>query len=323
MAYHDAGLADANWKRFYTLEEVEEVVASASTTMIVSQNYPIHMRLYDRAPDAPTVIMAHPMLPYGLLLARLQLPFFRAGFNVVQWDLPGWGQSGGPRASCPIPDFIQAWKDAIAFTRSRYSGLTYAMGLAEDSVTCYYVGANNPDLQAISLHTLHEYGDPDGVHWQGPSWLVRLKAMGVELGTLLHPDLAMRATDALPWRAIFSGPDDGPLLQAFEDDPLRVRRFHFRLVASMMRRIPPPVPFEQCHTPVQVIASEKSSLWPYEMNVRYAERLGGPKELVTLAGVDQWVYTRDFHEQYAAHVVRWFKAHGADLVSMAPAAQAP
>jgi len=102
------------------------------------------------------------------------------------------------------------------------------MGLAEDSVTCYYVGANNPKLRAISLHTLHEYGDPDGVHWQGPPWLVRLKSVGVALGVKLRPTASVPADKALPWRSIFSGPDDGPLLQAFRLDPLRVRRFAVR-----------------------------------------------------------------------------------------------
>src|SRR5262245_30786576 len=119
--------------------------------MIVSGTYPIHVRVYTRAVDAPTVIMAHPMLPYGLLLGRLQLPFVRAGFNVVQWDLPGWGQSGGPRANCPVSDFIRTWHCAIDFSRRRFGGSLYAMGLAEDSVTAYYVGANNPHLRALSL----------------------------------------------------------------------------------------------------------------------------------------------------------------------------
>jgi hypothetical protein len=31
--------------------------------------------------------------------------------------------------------------------------------------------------------------------------------------------------------------------------------------------------------------------------------------LVTLEKLDQWVYTREFHEMYAAHVIRWFQAH--------------
>jgi pimeloyl-ACP methyl ester carboxylesterase len=308
MAFADAGLAHEHWKSFYTPEEVNEIIAATATTMFVSGNYPVHVRVYERTPESPTVIMAHPMLPYGLLLARLQLPFYRVGFNVVQWDLPGWGQSGGPRANCPVSDFIRAWHDAIAFTRSRFSGPLYAMGLAEDSVTCYYVGANHPELRALSLHTLHEYGDPDGVHWQGPPWLVRAKSLGVGLATRLRPDFSLRAEDALPWRAIFSGPDDDTLLQEYEDDPLRVRQYQFRLVGSMMARVPPPVPFKQCRTPVQVIASENSRLWPHAMNLRYFEQLGGPKEFVTLRGVDQWVYTREFHEMYADHVIRWFSA---------------
>ncbi len=312
MAFGDAGLANEHWKAFYTPEEVAEIIAATSSTMITSGKYPIHVRLYTRSRAAPTIIMSHPMLPYGLLLARLQLPFYRAGFNVVQWDLPGWGQSGGPRANCPVSDFIRTWRTAIAFARARFTGPLFGMGLAEDSVTCYYVGANHPDLQALSLHTLHEYGDPDGVRWQGPAWLVRAKSIGVNLGVRVRPDLALQAEAALPWRAIFSGPDDGLLLQAFEDDPLRVRRFHFRLVASMMHKMQPPVAFEQCHTPIQVIASEKSSLWPYAMNVRYFNRLACPKELVTLENTDQWVYTREFHEMYAGHVIRWFRGNGAN-----------
>jgi pimeloyl-ACP methyl ester carboxylesterase len=319
MAWNDAGLAADHWKRFYTPEEVQEIIATTRTTMFVSGSYPIHVRIYDRSAEAPTVIMSHPMLPYGLQLARLQLPVHRAGFNVVQWDLPGWGQSGGPRAGCPVSDFIRAWHDAIAFTEASFNGPLFAMGLAEDSVTCYYVGANNPKLRAISLHTLHEYGDPEGVHWQGPPWLVRLKLLGVTAGTALRPTLSIPAKRALPWTTIFSGPEDAPLLKAFERDPLRVRRFEYGLAKSMMTPVPPPVPFEQCRTPVQLIASEKSRLWPYAMNVRYFERLGGPKELVTLPGVDQWVYTRAFHEMYAAHVIRWFRAHGAAAAEPAQA----
>jgi hypothetical protein len=62
---------------------------------------------------------------------------------------------------------------------------------------------------------------------------------------------------------------------------------------------------------VQVIASAASQLWPYDMNVRYFERLGGPKELITLHGKDQWEYTTEFHEMYAAHVIDWFTRQGA------------
>src|SRR4030095_8920869 len=73
MTPGDAGLAHEHWKKFYSPEEVDEILGATTTTMLVSGNYPIHVRLYERDPTAPTVIMAPPMLPYGLLLARLQL----------------------------------------------------------------------------------------------------------------------------------------------------------------------------------------------------------------------------------------------------------
>lgn len=288
--------------------------------MFVSGDMPIHVRMYIRGEKSPTVIMAHPMLPYGILLARLQLPFYRAGYNVVQWDLPGWGQSGGPRSGVPVGKFIDAWHDAIAFTQDRFKGPLYAMGLAEDSVTCYYVAANNPAIRAISLHTLHEYGDPDGVRWQGANPVLRLKYAGSRLAAAMRPDLGVDAHQGLPWTAIFSGPDDGPLLEHFERDPLRVRTFRFALAVSMMTPKAPPVRFEDCRTPVQVIASEKSRLWPFKMNQRYYDRLGGPKDFVKLDGVDQWVYSLEFQEMYAQYVIRWFDANGGRQAARASSA---
>ena len=41
------------------------------------------------------------------------------------------------------------------------------------------------------------------------------------------------------------------------------------------------------------------------------QRLGGPKELITLDGRPQWELNREFHELYCAHVIRWFEANGA------------
>jgi fermentation-respiration switch protein FrsA (DUF1100 family) len=68
---------------------------------------------------------------------------------------------------------------------------------------------------------------------------------------------------------------------------------------------------EECRTPVQVIASEKNKLFPYRMVKRSYDRLGGPKELVTLSGKGMWGLSRDFNEDYCAHVIRWFNGQGA------------
>jgi pSer/pThr/pTyr-binding forkhead associated (FHA) protein len=69
------------------------------------------------------------------------------------------------------------------------------------------------------------------------------------------------------------------------------------------------VRFEDCFTPVQVIASERNEIWPYEMVERNFKRLGGGKEMVTLRNAPQWDTTREFHEAYCEHVLRWFRAN--------------
>lgn len=306
--------ASMYWQKYYTAAEVAEIDSCSTTDQIVSGGYPIHLRLYERSPTAPTVITGHPMLPYGLMMARLHLPFYRAGYNVVQWDLPGWGESGGPRAACGVGAIIDGWRDVLEYAYSRYGKPVHALALAEDSVTCYYALANNPRVRAMSFHCLHEYGDPDGLHWQGPHWYIRLSGLLAGAARAVVPSLGLPAKMAFPWEAIFSGPGDEWLLQIFENDPLRVRSYKLPLAHSLIQRRKPPVSFERCTTPVQLIVSEASRMWPVEMNLRYFNRLGGPKEWVLLADMDQWSFQRGFQEMYAGLVMRWFAAHCATPV---------
>jgi alpha-beta hydrolase superfamily lysophospholipase len=311
MARRDGGLANNYWHKYYTSEEVEEIIANSTYTMMVSGNYPIFMRMYEQPRKAPTVVMAHGMLVYGLILARLQLPFFRAGFNVVQFDIPGLGLSGGPRGGCTTTDIFRTWKDAIDFAHQRFGDPLYAMGVAEDGVTCYYAAANHPHIRALSVHTLFEYGDPRGVYWIGGELRVMLQATGLAVAATARPTMSVKGTEGIPWEDVFGGPGDDEFIKILEGDPLALQRVEFRFARSLIKEQPAPVPFEDCRTPVQVIASDENDIWPYEMVEEYYNRLGGPKELVRLHGKPQWESNRRFHEEYCDHVLTWFIDLGA------------
>jgi pimeloyl-ACP methyl ester carboxylesterase len=299
------------WKQYYTPDEVDEVESSTQTTMIVSGGLPIHLRLWVQPKSAPTVVIGSSILSYGLHLIRVQAPFFRAGFNVVQFDFPGLGQSGGPRGGCTVRDFLRCWRDALAYAHLQFGDPMYVMGVGEDGVTGYYVGANKPHVRAISVHNLFEYGEPGAVQGQGPYWMVRAKAAALSVAALLRPTTEMPGTQAVPWEWIFGGPGDDEGIRLLQGDPLSLQTIQIRMVSSILEKLPPPTPFEQCRTPVQVIASNRNLVCPYELVTRNYGRLGGPKELITLDGKPQWELNREFHEQYCAHVIRWFEANGA------------
>jgi pimeloyl-ACP methyl ester carboxylesterase len=301
------------WKQYYTPDEVDEVESSTQTTMIVSGGLPVHVRLWVQPKAAPTVVIGSSILSYGLHVIRVQAPFYRAGFNVVQFDFPGLGQSGGPRGGCTVRDFLRCWRDAMAFAHLQFGDPMYVMGVGEDGVTGYYVGANKPHVRAISVHNLFEYGEPDAVQGQGPYWLVRAKAAALSVAALVRPTTEMPGSQAVPWEWIFGGPGDDEGIRLLHGDPLSLHTIQIRMVSSILEKLPPPTPFEQCRTPVQVIASNRNLVCPYELVTRNYQRLGGPKELITLDGRPQWELNREFHELYCAHVIRWFEANGASL----------
>jgi pimeloyl-ACP methyl ester carboxylesterase len=307
------GPATDYWKQYYTPDEVEEVESNTQTTMIVSGGLPVHVRLWVQPKAAPTVVIGSSILSYGLHLIRVQAPFYRAGFNVVQFDFPGLGQSGGPRGGCTVRDFLRCWRDAMAFAHLQFGDPMYVMGVGEDGVTGYYIGANKPHVRAISVHNLFEYGEPDAVQGQGPYWLVRAKAAALSVAALVRPTTEMPGSQAVPWEWIFGGPGDDEGIRLLHGDPLSLHTIQIRMVSSILEKLPPPTPFEQCRTPVQVIASNRNLVCPYELVTRNYQRLGGPKELITLDGRPQWELNREFHELYCAHVIRWFEANGASL----------
>jgi pimeloyl-ACP methyl ester carboxylesterase len=306
-----AGLDSDIWRQFYTPEEIDEIVSNSETVTIVSGTYPIHTRVYAQPGPAPTVVIAHGIICYGLILQRMALPFFRNGYNVVHFDLPGTGQSGGDRGGCTMGEFMRAWRDAVAFAKRTFDGPIYAMGNAEDGVTCYYALANHPDVSGISIHNLFHYGDPAGANPVGPSLKVRALTMFSYLGLAARPSRSVKGTKTFPWKDVFTGPGDEKYIKLLENDPLGLTVVKYRMAHTMLRRRVPRVQFEDCRTPVQVIASKQNAIWPYETTVYYYNRLGGPKELITLEDKGQWELNPEFHDMYCGHVMNWFAQHGA------------
>ncbi len=314
----DAGLAHDYWKNYYSEQEVQQILDVVTTTQFVSGTIPIHARQYLQEHEAPTVIMCHGLLTYGGTLAHTHLHFYRAGFNVINWDAPGFGQSGGPRGGPTIPQMISTWKDAITFAHTRFGDPLYLFAWAEDSVSGYYAAANDPRIRAMTLHLLCDLGDLDNLHWVGPHWMIRLKASGLGLLLKVNPSYTIPARKAFPWETVFSGAGDEKYMRIFEQDPLSHRFYDPRLALSMIKKMPPPVTFEESRTPIRLISSDQDRLWPHAMNLRCYRRLGGEKDLVILQGKNRLEHNRPFQEMLAGHGIRWFKDHGANVTLPEP-----
>jgi pimeloyl-ACP methyl ester carboxylesterase len=308
----DAGLADAYWRRYFTSDEVAEIEQAVRVTGVIYGDVPVHVRVYHRADDARTILAPHGLIVYGFLCARLHLAFWRAGYNVVSWDLPGFGQSGGPRNGPTIGGMIALWHQMIDWGAEQYGGdPVYVVGLAEDGVTAYYASANNPNVRALSCHHLLEFGDIENVAWVNPVWLRRVQGAGLAVLEKIAPWVSFDAEKAVPWETIFSSEEDKAAYALYREDPLRIKRYNVHLARDLFRKRTPPVSFEDCRTPTQLITSEQNGIWPPSINDRTFARLGGEKELVRLEGWDQWAVSREFNDLYAGHVMDWFARHGA------------
>ncbi|HET7450833.1 MAG TPA: alpha/beta hydrolase [Gaiellaceae bacterium] len=310
----DAGLADGYWRQYFTDSEVAELEAAIRTTGVVFKDTPVHVRVYHSDDAAPTIVAPHGLIVYGILCARLHLQFHRAGWNVVSWDLPGFGQSGGRRNGPTIGSMIEVWRMMIDWAAEQYGGRpVYMVGLAEDGVTGYYAAANNPNVQAISCHHLLEFGNLENVGWVNPMWKRRLQGMGLAVLEKVAPWVQFDAEKSVPWEAIFGSEEDQAAYAIYRKDPLRIERYNVHLARDLFRPRKPPVSFEDCRTPVQLITSLRNNIWPPGTNDKTYARLGCEKEHVEM-DADQWSVSEAFNAEYAGLVLKWFEKVG-DRVS--------
>jgi pimeloyl-ACP methyl ester carboxylesterase len=308
----DAGLASGYWRQLYTPAEVDAIVETSASTLIVSGRQPVHVRVYMQSEPAPTVLLGHGLLRYGLFLGHVHLALHKSGFNVVQFDMPGFGMSGGARGACSPATLVEAWETVLAFTHDRFGFPLYLLGLDEDCSFVYNIAANRPEVAAASLHVLL---DPATPSWGLPAWLTELEQTARQSPGEILTD----AAELLPWSDYFAGPQDSTLLGTLRDDPLGPHALAPELMHAAVAGLPPTVAFEDCRTPIQVVTSEKDRVWPYEMVVHNFARLGGPKELVTLTAAPHWDLSRQFADAYCAHAIAWFRGHVAAPVSPAGA----
>lgn len=309
-AGRDAGLSDSYWRQYFTPDELAELDEAIVTTCVLHGDTPVHVRVYHRSDDAPTICAPHGLIVYGFLCARLHLEFWRAGYNVVSWDLPGFGQSGGAPNGPTIGVMIDLWRQMIDWASGQYGGRQiYVVGLAEDGVTSYYAAANNPHVRAISLHHLLEFGDIDNVAWVNPRFMRYVQGFGIAVIEKLMPWITFDAEKAVPWEAIFSSEEDQAAYAIYKRDPLRIKRYNVHLARDLFKRRKPPVAFEDCRTPIQLISSMRNKIWPPAINDRTFARLGCEKELVRM-DADQWSVAQEFNAEYAGHVMQWFDKVG-------------
>jgi pimeloyl-ACP methyl ester carboxylesterase len=314
--------APSYWAGYYEPDELAEITRAIHATTLESDGTNLRVRVYEQAGQAPTVLIAHGLLGYGLTFARFHLPFWRRGWRVVQFDLPGMGESSGPRGAATVREMMGAWRRIVDWAAATYDDPLVVLGNAEDGVSAYYALANHPQIAAFSLHTLFEYGDPGGVGWVQPQWLVRGLRPALRLATRVRPRMGLPGPWTIPYRHVFAGPDDAEFRQRLIADPLGLRRGYASLGYSIMEPFVPPVRFEDCTTPVQVIISARSRIWPASTVRRSAARLGGPREIIELDDA-HWEMYRAFHERYCALVAAWFERWTGERCAASPGTGPP
>lgn len=282
---------------------------SYEETTILSQGNRVVLSIWVAKPFALTVLFLPGTMTHPLFYRELLEGLGRAGFNVVGVHFIGHGKS--PRVSgFTFEDLLQNARDALSYAQHRFGGKVVALGSSQGGILAMALAASDRRLSAVFAHNILDPKIPESFkvtrfprrlephHRHLVGWIRRLAAVfpqfPVPLNFYLNPLRITRKPR---------------LLSQFATDPLGLRSYPLRFLASLFSADLSGMYDGSIGCPVVVITSRGDPLFPFAYTENLYRRIVAPsKELMVfdcdthlifnecLGGVLPWLVER-LHRQ--------------------------
>ena len=104
--------------------------------------------------------MLHGVGGNGCVLSFMAAPLFRAGFEVIAPDLPGYGLTTTDRAPYDYETWITMVSDLVAYESQRDNRPRVLFGLSAEGMLAYQVAARNRVVRALAATCVLDFREP-------------------------------------------------------------------------------------------------------------------------------------------------------------------
>ncbi len=253
------------------------------------------------------------LAPSGNFLAALA----EAGLNVVAVDLPGHGQSEGPRGLFTYHSIIETLRAAVGYALERFGTPVGVTGSSMGGILSLYAALEIPEIQAAAPMNVLDLRNIDpALHLLRHRIIVPPTRLLARMGAGPLLTWAPVPVDAfLSTREVW---DDRRYARDWLRDPLSTSAYRTSSWISLFMTPDDKPALESLKTPTRILVGARDKVLPAGMTRDIFERLTCEKDLVILPDAGHMLPV-EYLSQSAPLVADWLKGH----LAVTPAQAAP
>jgi alpha-beta hydrolase superfamily lysophospholipase len=249
-----------------------------------SEGVPIVVSVWHADPALATVVFLPGTMVHPLFYAEFLDGLAAGGFTVVGVHSQGHGLS--PRTTAPLTwdALARNARDAVAYTAERFGAPVILLGSSQGGMLAMALAATDAPLAGVIAHNVLDPADPSALRvTRLPDWLATVRRPLLRLLTLaakVFPGLPVPISAYLDLVKVCGDPQS---LERFRTDPLALRAYPLRFIASLFTADLSGMTDGSINCPVVVLAATGDPLFPADDARRLYERIAAPaKRFVTL-----------------------------------------
>ena len=260
---------------------------SYKNDIIYYDKIPLHLTIYERGTQAPSLIFIHGMsmhagayattIPNANFLAALSAQ----GFNVIGLDLQGHGRSGGTRGLFTYHELMGNIKCTVDYVTERYNDRIGITGTSMGGVLSFYAAIEDSRIKSVVCHNVVDLRDVRPIFYLKRHFLL------LPLLKFLKPFASFLTWLSIPIIAYIKPKDVFDKKENFQHivkDPFMTWAYRFSSWISVFYYPDDKPAIETQKAPVRIIDGAQDKIFPVAYTRTFYERLQCQKDFVVVPG---------------------------------------
>ena len=260
---------------------------SYKNDIIYYDKIPLHLTIYERGTQAPSLIFIHGMsmhagayattIPNANFLAALSAQ----GFNVIGLDLQGHGRSGGTRGLFTYHELMGNIQCTVDYAIERYNDRIGITGTSMGGVLSFYAAIEDSRIKSVVCHNVVDLRDVRPIFYLKRHFLL------LPLLKFLKPFASFLTWLSIPIIAYIKPKDVFDKKENFQHivkDPFMTWAYRFSSWISVFYYPDDKPAIETQKAPVRIIDGAQDKIFPVAYTRTFYERLQCQKDFVVVPG---------------------------------------